>query len=874
MMKKFKFLFIALTTFLLVGVVKVTAEQYEGVYGTLTSDGTITVPYMNNNPRDWHLDDYLATFNTDNYQFQKTTCNEDFTMCSIMGIDYLNDTEETHDITINYKEVYSDEFKALTDNGKLTIESMNVNNPGDWLFNYIQSFSTDEYQFQLNDCKEDFSVCTVMGINGITDEVHDIKMTYKEIYSDMFKEIAPNNQLTVPVMNLDRGRFIIENYLSTLNTNEYTFQLGNYNEDYSEATINVLQFGTVIEQHDVFVKFKETYSEDFKSILTDGNLIVKESDLDEIKSNLINRYINKFASNGVSYSAGDCNEDYSICTINRNDMYGNFEQHKVNIKYKDEYSEDFKKFIKDRKIVVTSSTVDDRSNLVWGHINGLRTEKFDFSATCNEGATKCSIAMTNKETGKTETHVVDIIYEEKISKLFDNIITDGKVVVKSVQPKNEVEAQFYLQSYLSSFSNATYEYSKGMCNEDFTVCDVSVYYLNQAGNSNSETHKVKVTYEEIDTNKAAQVNKVLSSIPKNKTFVVDDLELINFIVNGGYTNDALSASTESSYINYSSELKQLLGNGNITAQLEVGAGDPRMFSHENLGGYVVSYDGVAYGLFEGGAVRNYVIYVPDNTEESMEAYLKAAQERINSYLGHSKAKLTYGGELSEFDEFEYENIEHNGKLRNEYYVLTYNDCMIPFLIIKDSSKMKEISNQTTNDVITNISISMTSSTLPLDTSIMVDEISKDSKKYSEITNALIDNNYGVNNALVYDLKLYSSSNKDYIIKLKDGSFEVKIPISKDLEGKTLIVYYVDENGKVDEHEVTPKDGYAVFTTNHFSIYTLTEKNTTGFGVGTPNIETPNTFDGVSTYFVLAFISLIGFTFVGLYLKKLNVKKDY
>lgn len=70
-------------------------------------------------------------------------------------------------------------------------------------------------------------------------------------------------------------------------------------------------------------------------------------------------------------------------------------------------------------------------------------------------------------------------------------------------------------------------------------------------------------------------------------------------------------------------------------------------------------------------------------------------------------------------------------------------------------------------------------------------------------------------------------------ELEDGSFEVRIPLSEKLKGKDLVAYYVDDNGNKEEHEVTIKEGYAVFNTNHFSTYTLAEKP-----AETP-IETPD-----------------------------------
>ena len=76
---------------------------------------------------------------------------------------------------------------------------------------------------------------------------------------------------------------------------------------------------------------------------------------------------------------------------------------------------------------------------------------------------------------------------------------------------------------------------------------------------------------------------------------------------------------------------------------------------------------------------------------------------------------------------------------------------------------------------------------------------------------------------MFDLKLYSGST-GYITKLEDGKFKIKLPIKKELQGKTLKVFYVDENDKIVEYPVTiSEDGeYAIFETDHFSIYTLAE----------------------------------------------------
>lgn len=117
---------------------------------------------------------------------------------------------------------------------------------------------------------------------------------------------------------------------------------------------------------------------------------------------------------------------------------------------------------------------------------------------------------------------------------------------------------------------------------------------------------------------------------------------------------------------------------------------------------------------------------------------------------------------------------------------------------------------------------------------------------------------------MFDLKLYSNAQNKYIKKLDNGTFEVRIPINNKLKNKELVVYYVDENNNKQVYDVTIKDGYAIFNTNHFSIYTLAEKSSPTENK-TPSIKVekkkdiknPATSDNITYYFILTAISILG-----------------
>lgn len=190
--------------------------------------------------------------------------------------------------------------------------------------------------------------------------------------------------------------------------------------------------------------------------------------------------------------------------------------------------------------------------------------------------------------------------------------------------------------------------------------------------------------------------------------------------------------------------------------------------------------------------------------------------------------------------------------------MQFGDLMFSplFVVKKDSSKMVEPFIKTV-DSTTNVEIN-TTATLPLDTTIQANELTSGAE-YEKILKIL-----NLTDNLTFDLKLYSNSLDQYITKLEDGTFEVKIPIPDDFKGKDLVVYYVNENGEKEPYTVDTESepGYAIFKTTHFSIYTLGYKDS---GVE----ENPNTLDSIGKTIItviISFIALIGAVF---YFKKRN-----
>ena len=149
-----------------------------------------------------------------------------------------------------------------------------------------------------------------------------------------------------------------------------------------------------------------------------------------------------------------------------------------------------------------------------------------------------------------------------------------------------------------------------------------------------------------------------------------------------------------------------------------------------------------------------------------------------------------------------------------------------------------------------ISIETQSADVPLDTSVEAEDVTI---KYKGFLKA-------------YDIDLYSGIKDEYITQVKDGII-VRIPLLDDYDKKKLDIYHIAEDGKKGEkYQATVEeiDGkkYAVFTTNHFSIYAIEEE--------IEEIENPNTYDEFYKYIGLLIVSLIGLLSINIFSRKKNI----
>lgn len=462
--------------------------------------------------------------------------------------------------------------------------------------------------------------------------------------------------------------------------------------------------------------------------------------------------------------------------------------------------------------------------------------------------------------------VPNCVLAETAEELYGRIVKDGKIYLDTIKPQNMEDSEGLLTYACGKYSTDEFTvyctatddgtYNKGELN----------FFDKKDGDNPAVIKSVEFVYGDYDKDIYERIKKYKDKFPtegeiETNLFRLDDLEIINYINNGGY-GKTFSMEMTNKVINYSGDFNKILGNSNIKAILDARAGWDEMFTHGGFGFVVLTYNGFAYNVVDTAGVKgNKVLYIPSSTEDTREAFIQAAKKRVKDYLGKD-IEITYGGQIADIDEdnnwqcIPMEEVVNVDNTLGEYYIFTINGEDYEFFIEKNDSKMKNDVLLTTKDFITGSSITTASSSVPLDSKIQYNLLDKNSVEYKELIEKL-----GLKMGLAADIKLFSNVKDSYITKLDDGTFKVYIAIDDDMNLADLKAYYLKDDGTKEIHDVTIENGYAVFETNHFSTYVL--GSTTG-------ISNPSTFDNVSLYVGLLLISMIGATGTVLCLKKAKI----
>ena len=435
-------------------------------------------------------------------------------------------------------------------------------------------------------------------------------------------------------------------------------------------------------------------------------------------------------------------------------------------------------------------------------------------------------------------NITNVKADEELDKQFEEIykneVKDGVYEINyAVKPRSYNEFDAFVSYLHNDYYNGKYSslgiYYGVECNDNIEC----YFYISKGLLYTKKYEDVIIKWAEPNTMIKKNIDSYIEKLAKIQGkseygyyntyyFELTDLNLINYYVTSN--TKELSSSNFSKITNYTEDVKKFFDNADLTYEIDVRAGvNYTPFNTRAFGNLIVSYNGLRYAAQESvGARTKEILYVPSDTEINDESLINAALKRLKEYMPNNKITITKGKSLNTYlddanQEIDFTEITDLTKTTDHTYTFNFGDFTVDFLIVADSSKMT-VPVFAAKNLEKDITVTSKESSIPLDT---------------------------------LDITLFSNVKNSKITKLENGIFEVTMPVPTDLEGKNLAIYYVTEDGKVEEHEVTIKDGYATFQTNHFSIYTLAEK--------TNSIVNPKTGDNISLYIILSISSLIMLT---------------
>lgn len=480
-------------------------------------------------------------------------------------------------------------------------------------------------------------------------------------------------------------------------------------------------------------------------------------------------------------------------------------------------------------------------------------------------------------------------------KAFEIIAPGGTITMQAIKPTDDFEADSYITEIYaySFFHSKEYAQLQSLLTEEerktkevilsanynvdgYEKLTITVNICNKEtwGAIENKNKTVNVKWQDTDPVIKADVDQKLKKLKDLMTigeegyknpyyFNLYDLNLINYYANKNNNNPYESLGDSYNVYKYSNDMKTVFGDANYSYSLDARAGDLVTIFYGPCFGYLrVLYNNIIYGAVEPAGIKTKnILYIPEDTENTKEAYIAAAQKRIDDYLGAGKATVSVGGLIADYD-FTVSYLEDSdihffgdpNKMGDYYYKITYsnNNHETYFLFIRDA-KANDVPVSKNSDIRTNVTIETASPEVPLDSVIQVKQIEEGSEDYVKLTSDL-----NINNAVVYDLKVFSSSLNDYISKVSNGNFKVSVPINDSLKGKKLAAYYIADDGTVETYDVEIVDDKAVFTTNHFSVYTIGE---------VAGEEVPNTNDNMVIYLVSTLGAMGSLIATGYYINK-------
>ena len=649
---------------------------------------------------------------------------------------------------------------------------------------------------------------------------------YNDNLSEDYKNMI-GNEITINAdeLNDETIRYAISFPLIFLGcSSDYSYcDIGYYNKD-------------KVEIHKIKINLNSTYSENFMKAFNVKN--DKTIDILLDKNMNFNYFFNSFYDKETNnYYHYNCNN--GICNLTLSNYFDNYREEHV-VSYNAIETTPTKYYLENVNSVVEFYPGQNKNayNMLNynNKFNKTNSDIIIITNNCDKETNKCDTAIRNEE-GNIEIHKSDILMKEGKSPEYLSYFMDDKIKLNSIYVDNQEYLSMISSAYLMSLTK-TFSYLTNYQNND------AILHFNYF-----EEQPIKVEFEKENSKQKEIVDKYLKKIDNSDlSFKIEDLEFINsFYYNTTDNNLSVNYNT----VELSNTIKNIVDDKHINYYYELNSGAGDELYEDVSGNIILYYDGIAYGMTENKirTIKNHVIYIPDETPESVNEYILAAQKRVDEYLGKNSGVVIEFSRATNKGNVQYLDLDFS-KFDNNIYKIKMGNREESVIIIKDSNKMKKPSFYAT-DVINNIIVSSKNANYPLNTIVS----SKIENKMDNISKEVIEK-LKLNIAQVVDIDLYSSS-VGYINKFNGSLFNVSVPLSNTkLNTDNLFAYYISENGEVEEYSVTVEDGNAQFQTKHFSKYIITNKLSESEIKQLANeINNPQTGDKVLNYIIISIVSL-------------------
>ena len=445
----------------------------------------------------------------------------------------------------------------------------------------------------------------------------------------------------------------------------------------------------------------------------------------------------------------------------------------------------------------------------------------------------------------------------ELNDYFNSIVKNGTLKTNSLKLEDR-----YLESSITVGFKKLYDTGKfDVSGED--QAGSSKFWVSDSTNSrHSTSFDVKWEYATGDSKIKEKIDGYASKFDFDFLNIEENLFPLVDLENLNYKYATLKNPNEldviNSIINYTSEIHKYFDNDNINLVLDTRAGWGEDFTTGGFGFLNILYNDIVYAVAEPVGVKQInVIYVPDGTKKTRDAYIAAAKKRIEEYLIGVEVEITYGGLISSIDTsgwiYPLNKLIDESKTTGEYYNVKLNDSTFKFFIEEGTDKMN-VPYMNTKDMTTNIYVTSSSFEAPLDSKLSVNILDKDSNEYKELLKKL-----KLTDGKAIDLKLHSDTTNTYVTKLSDGKFRVYVPIEENQASSSFVAYYYKDDGTIEKYDVKIENGYAVFETDHFSTYVLSETKN--------DVSNPATIDSIIKYTLIFIVSAIGL--ISIYYKKIK-----